>query len=71
MDINELDKLYWRWLRGELKDDFSTSTLIIAQKVRIEELEEELQSSARGIVMRNVVAGENGINISGVRVGRL
>ena len=68
MDINELNKLYFRYRREGL-DDFSTSTLIIAQRQRIEELEEELANySARAVSMNNVVAGD--IVISNVKAGR-
>lgn len=64
MDINELDRLYQRYLRGEVQDDVSISALIIAQRVRIEELEKRLASEprTRTVSMNNVVAGDIAIN---------
>jgi hypothetical protein len=69
MDLNELNKLYFRYRRGELKEDYDISLLIIAQKVRIEQLERDLMTyEARAVSMNNVVAGD--IAISGITVGR-
>jgi hypothetical protein len=72
LNANALHKLYVQYRNGELDDNDAISLLIIAQNQRIEELEEELKklSLSRGVVMNGVVAGDGGINISGVTVGR-
>ena len=69
MDLNALDILYQRFHRGQIKDDFTISLLIEAQKVRIEQLEEELMThKVRAVSMYGVIAGD--ITISGITVGK-